>query len=74
MDARSNYYFWSAMSSVPVIGDFYRSRDRQRYMDDYLRNAGLTYADIKYPSMTMAYGSYSGTVSFVSKNLSRLYR
>lgn len=74
VDARNNYYFWSLMSGVPIIGDIKRSVDQMHYMDDYMRNTGMSYSDIKYPSLTMGGSAFSGTFAYVSKNIGRLYK
>lgn len=69
---RNQYYFQSIMSDMPGIGSFYKARDKVNYMDDYLKNRGLSYGDIKYPTRTDGYGI--GGASFVSNNVKRLYR
>lgn len=71
--ARNNYYFGAIMSGVPVVGSVYRAIDSVSYMDDYMRNTGLSYSDILYPTRTAGYG-VSGLTSFVSSNIEKLYK
>ena len=73
VDARTEYMARSMLTGVPVLGDFLKAQDRMAYMDDYLRNRGLNYNDIRYPTLTMG-GSMGGMVSYVSSNIRRLYR
>lgn len=77
-DARTSYYIRGSLSGIPLIGGFfdsyYRTIDNMAYMDDYMKNTGLGYEDILYPSRTTGYGSASGMLNFVSDNISRLYR
>lgn len=71
---RTWYQIGAFASSIPVVGDFIKYQDNMRYMDDYLSNRGLSYRDIRYPTRTVA-GQYgNGTLNFISKNISRLYR
>ncbi len=62
----------TVVSGFPVVGDIQRSIDNLNYYNDYMRNRGLDWADVKYPSRvpTVSLGS---TLSFVSKNIDRLY-
>lgn len=51
-------------------------RDLANYWNDYFKNTGLTWSDIKYPSMMRGYGStgsYSRSVLRFSKNILKLY-
>lgn len=61
---------------VPGLSGYYNYRDSAAYMDDYLRNRGLTYADIKYPSRTPAWSGYAslGSAMTLSKNVLDLYK
>lgn len=62
---------------IPVIGDFIRAYDTQRYLDDYMRNTGLTWADVRYPTRLFSAGyggAIGGSVNFVSSNIKRLYK
>lgn len=66
-----------SLSSIPVLGDVIRDRDDYNYVSDYLRNNGLTWADIRYPSRVTGAGTFGRLMSsgynFVSKNVERLY-
>lgn len=63
------------IGGVPVLGDFERSYDNYRYYDDYLRNRGMSWSDVKYPTrLNAGLSSAYGTLNFVSKNVMRLYR
>lgn len=53
------------MSGVPYVGDFIRAEDSGRFMDDYLRNTGLSWDDVKYPSMNVGAGGMAHAVSNV---------
>lgn len=72
--ARLMYQVSSVATAIPVLGDFVRARDDWRYMDDYMRNRGLSYRDLKYPSRTVGGSEFRGSVSFVSSNVTKLYR
>lgn len=74
---KMRYYMDVVMGGMPVVGGFFRAYDDLHYMDDYLMNRGLSYGDIRYPSRTAgaSLGSaVGGGLSFVSKNIERLYR
>lgn len=61
-------------SQVPFIGDLITARDNYNYITDYMRNRGLSWEDMRYPSRVTGSGSgYYGAVSFVSDNIKRLY-
>lgn len=74
LDDRTMYYIRSFVSGIPIIGDFLEAQDKVRYMDDYVKNRGLSYSDILYPSMTVGYRGVSGLANFVSSNIENLYR
>lgn len=74
LDARSQYILWTASSSLPFIGPIIQAYDNMRYMDDYTRNRGIDYADIKYPSRTQGAQGLGTAVNFVSNNITRLYQ
>lgn len=74
LDGRQKYYFESFLGGLPVIGAYFTARDKVRYMEDYMRNRGLSWDDIKYPTMTVGYSGVSGLTNFVSNNIARLYR
>lgn len=58
------------------FGAALEARDRMGYYDDYLRNRGMTWSDVKYPFMlnTGMERVGSSTLGFVSSNVTRLYR
>nr|WCR62164.1 MAG: hypothetical protein [Smacoviridae sp.] len=75
----SNAYFYQSFfgGMIQPLGAFYNARDSSKYMSDYLRNTGLTYRDIKYPTRTAGYSagsSLGSSVLFVSSNIKRLYK
>jgi hypothetical protein len=58
------------------LGMYHRARDNVSYMRDYMRNSGVSWSDIRYPTRTPGYSGYSGyggIVSYVSKNIMKLY-
>lgn len=74
---KMRYYMDVVMGGMPVVGPFFKAYDDLQYMDDYLGNRGMSYGDIRYPSRTpgASLGSAAGGgLSFVSKNIERLYR
>lgn len=80
LDARSQYLVRGVVSGIPIFGSiassYWTTSDNVRYMDDYLRNSGMDWSDIKYYSRALGYGSFGGVsagINFVSKNLERLY-
>lgn len=68
------------LGGTPIVGDILGMRDSYNQMNDYLRNRGMSWSDIKYPSKTPFSsgggigGRASRGVNFVSKNIMRLYR
>lgn len=67
--------FRMLMGGVPLIGDILRAQDNYRYYDDYLRNRGLSWSDVKYPTrLNSGLGGAYGTLNYVSKNILRLYK
>lgn len=72
--ARNNYYYGALLSGVPLVGNIYKSLDSARYMNDYMRNTGLSWTSIKYPTRTAGYAGFAGMTSFVSSNISKLYK
>lgn len=74
VDSRTKYMLRTMASGLPVIGSLYQAHDNMRYMDDYIRNRGLDYGDILYPSRTAGAQGYGSAVSFVSSNITRLYK
>lgn len=68
------------MSGLPIMGDILRWDDNRKFWNDYMRNYGLTWDDVKYPTHLPGAGSLgragaSGIMAggFVSSNLARLY-
>lgn len=74
MDARDRY-IWKAVvgGAFPPLNNIWRFQDSLRWMDDYMANRGLSYSDIKYPTLTSSYGVMSSSVNYVSSNIRRLY-
>lgn len=73
---REKVGYRQAAYGIPFFGSALEANDRLGYYDDYLRNRGMTWADVKYPFMlNTGIGSMvsSGT-NFISANVSRLYR
>lgn len=60
-------------SSLPVIGGFLRSRDNWNYINDYMRNRGLSWSDVKYPSRVDGASTSGYGLNFVSSNIEKLY-
>lgn len=81
-ERRSEYLNQAAfiLSMVPIVGDIGVIADSYRSFNDYMKNTGLTWADIAYPWLAgNRYGGGSvksvyGSLNFVSNNLTRLYR
>lgn len=59
------------LSSYPIIGDYLRNRDAERYITDYMQNRNLTWADVKYPALlkgaTVGYGTFKTSISSVKR-------
>lgn len=78
----SDPFFRWEMSQFPIVGDFYRAMDQQKYWNDYLRNRGMTWKNVKYPALLggqTAVGAgvnagYTAMGAMVSRNILRLYR
>lgn len=64
--------FLYAVSGIPIVGDIAKSYDNWRYINDYMGNRGVSWADVKYPSRLGS--SYSCVPAFVSSNIEKLYR
>lgn len=60
-------------SGLPIVGGMFSTIDNARYYSDYMNNRGLAWHDVKYPARLNA-GGYGSTLSFVSKNIEKLYR
>lgn len=55
-------------SGVPILGDFIRADDSQHALEDYMKNTGLTWADVKYPSRVMGAGQMASAVAGVGSS------
>lgn len=66
--------FWT--SQVPVVGDMIRAQDSWNRANDYLRNRGLSWNDVRYgmPQSGTASSALTNGVAFVSRNILSLYR
>lgn len=62
-------------SNLPGYGDWVRARDNFNWITDYLKNYGMNWSDMRYPSRVSGSGSSPyGALNFVSSNLKHLYR
>lgn len=67
------------ISGVPIIGDVFKTLDRNQQITDYMKNTGLTWNDVKYPALMNTGSTYminaarQGT-NFVSDNVKKLYQ
>lgn len=71
------------LSGLPILGDFMRADDYTTYMNNYLKARGMTWADVKYPSLIRGAGASARAVgsmvdtavsgAFI-RNLMRMYR
>lgn len=54
----------------------YTAYDKENSMKDYMKNRGLTWSDVKYPSQhsTGVGASAVGALNYVSSNIYKLYR
>lgn len=68
------------LAGVPILGDFVRASDNTRYMNDYLRNHQMTWADVKYPGRAPGAGSSARAITNTAQAftqgalLRRMYR
>jgi len=61
-------------AQVPVLGDLMGARDKYDYITDYMRNSGLSWSDMEYPTQTRGAGlGLGGAYHFVSDNIRSLY-
>jgi hypothetical protein len=74
VDARTKYFLRTMASGLPIIGPMFQAYDNMRYMDDYTRNRGIDYADIKYPSRTLGAQGLGSSLNYVSRNIINLYK
>ena len=70
----TKYILKTGASSLPFIGPIIQAYDNIRYMDDYTRNRGIDYDDILYPTRTDGAQGLGSAVSFVSNNITKLYK
>lgn len=78
----SDPYFRWQLSRAPIVGDFYRAMDQQKFYNDYLKNTGMSWKDIKYPALLGGQNAFGAGVNsgytiggaMISRNLLRLYR
>lgn len=67
------------LSMLPIVGDIGYMADSFRSFNDYMKNSGLTWADITYPWMAGrrfsggTVQSMYGSLNFVSSNIGKLY-
>lgn len=61
-------------SGFPIIGPIVRASDDWKYINDYMKNVGLTWADVEYPSRISGSGSVGSLLNFVSSNIEDLYK
>lgn len=68
------------MSGFPIMGDILRWDDNRKFWNDYMRNYGLSWDDVSYPTrlagagaLGRAAGSSAMAGGFVSSNIARLY-
>lgn len=71
--------FVSQFSDIPIVGDLWKYMDRQKQIQDYMDNTGLSWEDVKYPALMNSGGTYIMNMSrpatnFVSKNIEKLYK
>lgn len=71
--SEDQYRQQSFLAGLPIIGSYYSSRDNTQYLSDYMRNTGLDWSDLKYPSRTVGWGN-SGQINFLSSNVKKLYK
>nr|WCR62153.1 MAG: hypothetical protein [Smacoviridae sp.] len=61
-------------SHLPGYGDWVRARDNFNWMSDYLKNTGLDWSDMLYPSRNSGSGSGSDILNFTSSNIEKFYK
>lgn len=68
----------TARGIVDHFTGIYSALDSSNWLNDYMKNTGLDYSDIKYPSRVSGGSGYANVVTrgmnFVSDNIRRLYR
>ena len=73
LDARTQYILKTIGGGLPFVGGIIRSMDNITYMDDYLRNRGMSYSSVRYPNRTLGAQGVGASLNFVSDNIVRLY-
>lgn len=73
-----NYDFnWNqfryGLSNVPFIGDLVRIYDANQSTNDYMRNRGISWDSVKYPSLLHG-GGYSSLMTLPSDMMSSMER
>lgn len=61
------------MSGLPFIKDIMVYEDNMKRINDYMKNRGLSWEDVKYPSLLAGAGSGGRLVTDVA-SVARLYR
>lgn len=65
------------VANIPYIGDMARAFDSDAYMSDYLRNRGLDWSSLAYPTMNKGAGAGGNVATSLWHNtertLNRLY-
>lgn len=75
MDSKSKYFIDDVGLNMPVLGAWLKAQNNIDYAEDYLRNTGMDWSDIKYHKLDLGLGSaVGGTVNFVSSNVASLYK
>ena len=68
----------TARGIVDHFTGIYSALDSSNWLNDYMKNTGLDYSDIKYPSRVTGGSGYANVVTrgmnFVSDNIRRLYK
>lgn len=62
------------LTGVPFIGDVLRTQDDYNYVNDYMKNRGLSWSDVRYPSHLSGASGFGHTLNYVSSNIERLYK
>lgn len=60
--------------SIPGYKDLLELRDTYKYWRDYLKNTGMDWSDLLYPTRMSGFGAGSDVLNYVSSNVTRLYR